>query len=118
MTIGLYIKDQIKGLMLTIIIGAPVIAILIKITSWGGPNFYIYVFVFIVILTFIMMWIVPNFIMPLFNKYTDLEEGELKTGIQKLAKSQAFPLTKLFSVDGSTRSAHSNAYLFGFGNNK
>lgn len=77
------------------------IAVLIKIMQWGGPNFYIYVFVFLVILIFLMMWIVPNFIMPLFNKYEDIEDGSLKTKIQDLSKSQAFPLKKLFKMDGS-----------------
>lgn len=64
------------------------------------------------------MLIYPNFIAPLFNKYEELEEGELKTGIEKLAVQNEFPLRKLFKVDGSTRSSHSNAYFFGFGKNK
>lgn len=87
LTLKLYITDQIKATLLTIIIGGPLIAILIKITQWGGPNFYIYAFAFLVVFTFLMMWVVPNFIMPLFNKYTDLPEGELKSKIEDLAKS-------------------------------
>ena len=58
------------------------------------------------------------FIQPLFNKYEPLPEGELKDAIFALAKQLNFPLTKLFVVDGSKRSSHSNAYLFGFFNNK
>lgn len=65
-----------------------------------------------------MMLIYPNFIAPLFNKYEELPEGELKEGIEKLAVKNTFPLTKIYSVDGSTRSSHSNAYFFGFGKNK
>jgi STE24 endopeptidase len=73
---------------------------------------------FVLATIFLMMLIYPNFIAPLFNKYEELEEGELKTGIEKLAVQNEFPLRKLFKVDGSTRSSHSNAYFFGFGKNK
>ncbi len=65
-----------------------------------------------------MILIYPNLIAPLFNKYEELEEGELKKGIEKLAVENKFPLKKLFKVDGSTRSSHSNAYFFGIGKNK
>jgi len=118
MTIKLLLTDTVKSTILTILLGGPVIAALVKIMQWGGPNFYIYVFIFLVIVAFLMMWIVPNFIMPLFNKYEDIEDGSLKTKIQDLAKSQEFPLKKLYKMDGSKRSAHSNAFLFGFGSNK
>ena len=64
------------------------------------------------------MTIYPNWIAPLFNKYTDLEEGSLKEKINNLALKLKFPLTKIYVVDGSKRSNHSNAYFYGFGNNK
>jgi STE24 endopeptidase len=86
--------------------------------EWGGESFYIYLFYLVVVFMLIMMWLVPNVIMPLFNKYEDLPEGELKTAIEKLAGEQQFPLKKLYSMDGSKRSAHSNAFLYGFGSNK
>jgi len=65
-----------------------------------------------------MASVYPSFIAPLFNKYKELEEGDLKKAVYDLAGSQKFPLTKLFVIDGSTRSAHSNAYLYGFFRNK
>lgn len=74
--------------------------------------------IFVLIVIFAMMLIYPNYIAPLFNKYEELEAGEIRTGIEKLAVANEFPLTKLFKVDGSTRSSHSNAYFFGFGKNK
>ena len=101
MTLSLLISDTIKSTLLTIVIACPIIALMIKIMVWGGPNFYIYLFIGTVILTFVLMWILPNFIMPLFNKYEDIEDGSLKTKILELAKSQNFPLTKLFKMDGS-----------------
>ena len=65
-----------------------------------------------------MITIFPTFIQPLFNKFTPLEEGSLKTKIEALAARISFPLTKLFVVDGSKRSSHSNAYFYGFFKNK
>lgn len=65
-----------------------------------------------------MMTIYPVFIMPLFNKYESLPEGELKDAIVDLSKKVDYPLKKLFVMDGSKRSSHSNAFMFGFGKNK
>ena len=80
--------------------------------------FYIYVWAFMFVFSVIMMTIVPVFIMPLFNKYEPLKDGPLKERIFALAKQLHYPLTKLFVMDGSKRSSHSNAFMFGFGNNK
>ncbi len=66
----------------------------------------------------LMINIIPNFIMPLFNTYEDLPDSKLKTEIERLAKTIGFPLSKIYVVDASKRSAHSNAYYYGFGNNK
>jgi STE24 endopeptidase len=65
-----------------------------------------------------MMTIYPVVIAPLFNTFTPMEDGPLRQGIEALAGRLEFPLTKLFVVDGSTRSAHSNAYFYGIGKNK
>ena len=89
-----------------------------KLIYWGGKNFYIYVFVAYIVILLILMSIVPNWIMPLFNKYTDLPDGSLKTKIEALAKKLDFPLKKIYVVDHSKRSAHSNAYFYGFGKDK
>merc|ERR1712007_148934 len=64
--------------------------------------------------TLFMMIIYPEFIAPLFDKYTPLPEGELRTEIESLAASISFPLYKLYVVEGSKRSSHSNAYFYGF----
>jgi len=61
-----------------------------------------------------MMILYPEIIAPLFDKYSPLPEGELKQKIEELADSLKFPLYKLFIVEGSKRSSHSNAYLYGF----
>lgn len=86
--------------------------------QWGGESFYIYVWAFMFVFSAFMMTIVPVFIMPLFNKYETLPDSELKTRIYALADRLKYPLTKLFVMDGSKRSSHSNAFMFGFGKNK
>jgi STE24 endopeptidase len=84
----------------------------------GGEYFYIYVWGFMFVFSVFMMTIVPVFIMPLFNKYEPLQDGPLKTRIYELAGKLNYPLKNLFVMDGSKRSSHSNAFMFGFGNNK
>eukprot|EP00347_Sterkiella_histriomuscorum_P021201 403334852 len=114
----IFIKDIVKSTLLQILIGGPVIYFLLKIIEWGGENFYLYVFSFLVVFQLIMMHIFPNYIQPLFNKFTELPEGELRQKIEALASRLNFPLKKLYVVDESTRSAHSNAYFYGFGSDK
>lgn len=117
-TLKLFISDKLKSLVLTFLIGGPFVALLLYIIKKGGEYFYLYVWAFMFVFSVFMMTIVPVVIMPLFNKYEPLEDGPLKTSIYELAGELKFPLTKLFVMDGSKRSSHSNAFMFGFGNNK
>ena len=117
-TMGLFFADKIKSLILTFVIGGPFIALLLRIIQWGGDYFYLYVWAFMFCFSVFMMTIVPVVIMPLFNKYEPLPDGPLKTSIEELAASIHYPLKKLFVMDGSKRSSHSNAFMFGFGSNK
>jgi STE24 endopeptidase len=118
MTVGVYISDKIKEYILTAVIGLPIYYGFMWLVIWGGEMFFIYVSIFMAITIILMVNLIPNFIMPLFNKYDDLEDGPLKDKIVKLAKEIEFPLSKIYVVDASKRSAHSNAYYYGFGNNK
>lgn len=113
-TIGLFFMDKLKGFVLFMVIGFPLTAGLIFVIRWGGEHFYLYVWGFLFAFSLVMLTLYPVLIMPLFNKFTPLEEGELRTRIEALASSLHFPLTKLFVCDGSKRSSHSNAYFFGF----
>nr|KAJ3422053.1 CAAX prenyl protease 1 [Polyrhizophydium stewartii] len=117
-TMGLFLSDTAKSLAFTLVIGAPVLAGFLAIIQWAGPNFYFYVWLFVMGFQLVLMVLYPTVIQPLFNKFEPLPEGELKEKIQALARSVQFPLTKLFLVDGSKRSAHSNAYFFGLFNDK
>merc|ERR1712110_638151 len=86
----------------------------IKIIYWGGDYFFIYLWLFVVLITLFLMTVYPDLIAPLFDKYTPMPDGQLKTEIEKLAASIDFPLYKLFVVEGSKRSSYSNAYFYVF----
>ena len=113
-----FIKDELIGLALKIVFIPVILCAFLWAVEKGGDYFYIYAEIVVIAFAFIMLWIYPNFIAPLFNKFTELEEGSLRQSLYKLAESVEFPLKKLFVCDGSKRSAHSNAYMYGFGNNK
>jgi len=117
-TVALYFSDKAKGLGLTVVFAFPIIAIMVCIVRSGGPFFYFYVWAFLFLVSIVMMTIYPTVIAPMFNKYTKLDKGPVFDAIETLAKSVAFPLTNIFLVDGSKRSAHSNAYFYGFFKNK
>ncbi|KAE8693842.1 CAAX prenyl protease 1-like protein [Hibiscus syriacus] len=117
-TIWLFIRDLIKGMCLAIVLGPPIVSAIIWIIQKGGHYLAIYLWGFMFVLSLAMMTIYPILIAPLFNKFTSLPDGELRLKIEKLASSLKFPLKKLFVVDGSTRSSHSNAYMYGFFKNK
>ena len=119
-TLRIFFKDMGLEFMITSIISPIVLFFYIYLIENGGHFFFIYVEAFFVAFIFIMMWIYPTFIAPLFNKFTELEKEnpDLLKAIQKLSDSIGFPLKKVYVMDGSTRSAHSNAFFYGFGNNK
>lgn len=117
-TYGLFFSDKIKSFALSCVIGGPFIALMLKIIKMGGESFYIYLWAFTFAFSVFMMTIVPVVIMPMFNKYEPLKDGSLKTSIYELAGKLNYPLKNLFVMDGSKRSSHSNAFMFGFGSNK
>jgi len=117
MTMRLYVEDWLKGQVLSIALGFPVMGIIIWVVRSGGPHFYIYAWITVAIITLVMMSIFPT-IQAWFNKFTPLEEGSLKTKIEDLCTKLSFPLTNLYVIDGSKRSSHSNAYMYGFWWNK
>lgn len=117
-TLGLFFKDKVLGIVLSIVIGSPVIAIIIYLCRTFGAAFPFYVWGFLLIFSAFMMMVYPVLIAPLFNTYTKIEDGELKYAVEKLADSIKFPLTALYSMDGSKRSSHSNAFFYGFWKSK
>ncbi|EFA74575.1 CAAX prenyl protease [Heterostelium album PN500] len=116
-SLKLFIKDKIIGVLLIVVIGGPLVSALIYIVKWTGPLFWFYSWLLIAAFSFVMITIYPVLIAPLFNKYSPVE-GELRDSIYELAKKVDFPATQLYVVDNSKRSSHMNAYFYGFFKNK
>ena len=114
-TIKTYIVDIIKSLILMIIVGGFVYSSILwffgKFETWAWLFCWIALMVFQLFLNFIA----PVVIMPIFNKFVPLENGELKSTVENYAHSQKFKMKGLFKMDGSKRSTKSNAYFTGFG---
>lgn len=117
-TLGFFLKDALKKFAVTQCILLPVTSLLLYIIKIGGDYFFIYAWLFTFIVSLILVTIYADYIAPLFDKFTPLPDGELRSEIESMAKSISFPLTKLYVVEGSKRSSHSNAYFYGFFKNK
>jgi len=100
------------------VIGLPILSAMLFLIKLGGPYFWFYLWLFLIAVTLLMVTIYPTLIAPIFNKFEPLPEGDLREKIYALSKRVDFPLTKLYTVDGSKRSGHSNAYFYGFFKNK
>lgn len=112
-TVKLWVVDMIKGQALMVVFGAPLLSGFLAIVQKTGNQFFYYLWLFFIGVQMFGITIYPIFILPLFNKLSPLEEGPLKTGVEGLAKRLNFPLKELYVIDGSKRSAHSNAYFYG-----
>ncbi|XP_067224149.1 CAAX prenyl protease 1 homolog [Chanodichthys erythropterus] len=117
-TLGFFLKDALKKFAVTQCILLPVTSLLLYIIKIGGDYFFIYAWLFTLIVSLILVTIYADYIAPLFDKFTPLPDGELKSEIESMARSIYFPLTKIYVVEGSKRSSHSNAYFYGFFKNK
>ncbi|XP_021181731.3 CAAX prenyl protease 1 homolog [Helicoverpa armigera] len=112
-TIGFFIKDQIKSLVLSLVITLPIISIAVYIIMLGGNMFVAWLWLFTTVATLLLLTIYPSVIAPLFDKFVPLPDGPLRKGIENLATRLHFPLSQIYIVEGSKRSAHSNAYFSG-----
>ncbi|XP_052903296.1 CAAX prenyl protease 1 homolog [Anopheles moucheti] len=112
-TAGFFVKDQIKAFLVSQILTIPIAAVFIYIVQIGGELFFVWLWAFVAAVTLVLITIYPVYIAPIFDKFRPLEDGELKQSIHALADSVKFPLGQLFVVEGSKRSAHSNAYFTG-----
>lgn len=112
-TVQFFIWDKIKAFLLSQVIVLSIASIAIVIVKNGGDWFFLWLWIAACIMVFLLLTIYPSVIAPLFDKYTPLPEGELRTEIENLAAKLEFPLGQLYIVEGSKRSAHSNAYFYG-----
>lgn len=117
-TVRTFILDKLKGLLLAVILGGGLLALFVFIYSATGNNFWwIAWLVFSVVSVFFIMFY-SDIIVPLFNKQTPLEEGELRSAIEVFAYKVGFKLNNIFVIDGSKRSNKANAYFTGLGSKK
>lgn len=117
-TLKTFILDKIKGLVMMAIIGGGIIALIVWFYQLTGNQFWLYAWGIVTLFTVFMNMFYSRLIVPLFNKQTPLEDGELRNKISDYAKSVGFSLNKIFIIDGSKRSTKANAYFSGFGSEK
>jgi STE24 endopeptidase len=117
-SIKTFINDKLKSWLLTILFGGGIISFIIFQFESIGQKFWIVAWIFISVLTVLINGLYTQVIVPLFNKQTKLEDGELKSEIEKYSKKVGFNLSNIFVIDGSKRSTKANAYFSGFGKQK
>ena len=116
-TPGTFAADRVKGLGLAAGIGLPLLALLLWIFQ-RVPQAWVWAWVATTVFMLALQFVAPRWLMPLYNKFTPLEEGPLRRAILGLAERCAFPLRDVFIIDGSRRSTKGNAFFAGFGRNK
>lgn len=118
MTKKLFFTDIIKGTLLSFVIGWVLLGTIMWIYLQTGAMFWIYTWILVTLFSVFMMMFYSSVIVPLFNKQTPLEEGELRSAIEKFSTKVGFKLDNIYVIDGSKRSSKANAYFSGFGPKK
>ena len=118
MTMGTFIGDLFKGLLLMLVIGLPLIYAILWLMNEMGEFWWAYVWLVLTGFSLLMFWLYPSYIAPIFNKFKPLDNLELKVKIDSLLIRTGFKSDGVFVMDGSKRSAHGNAYFTGIGKNK
>jgi STE24 endopeptidase len=111
----LWWMDRFKGLLLTLVLGGPLLALIIKIVEWTGNAWWLWAWGCLMAFQLVMLLVAPVLIMPLFNKFTPLPEGSLRERLLALGRRTGFLARGIQVMDGSKRSRHSNAFFTGFG---
>ena len=114
-TPALWVMDRLKGLLLMMGIGFPVLWMLLGMVRWTGGTWWLWGFALVFGFQLLMLVLYPKLILPWFNKLTPLAEGDLRTQLLALAERAGFRARTIQVMDGSKRSAHSNAFFTGFG---
>lgn len=112
-----FLMDRLKGLLLAVVIGLPLAAAVLWIFG-NVSHAWLWAWAVVTALQLILTWLAPSLIMPLFNKFTPMPDGELKQEIEALGTRCGFPLDGVFVMDGSKRSTKANAFFTGFGKRK
>jgi STE24 endopeptidase len=118
MTLKVWFIDLVKGTLLGVALGLPLLWVVLWLMHAGGSMWWLYAWAIFVAFQLFVLWIAPRFILPLFNKFTPLEDDVLRERVTKLMERCGFAAKGLFVMDGSRRSAHANAFFTGLGANK
>ena len=113
-----YILDMLKGLLLSVLLGAPLLSAILAFFEYAGTNAWWLCWMAVTLFMLGVQFVAPTWIMPLFNKFTPLADGELKSAILSYAGSIKFPIENVYVMDGSKRSSKSNAFFTGFGSHR
>ena len=118
MTVGLWLSDLVKGTALGVVLGLPLVWAILWLMESGGNQWWLLAWALLVGYQLFVMWLAPNYIMPLFNKFQPLEDPQLQARVDALMQRTGFKSDGFFVMDGSRRSAHSNAFFTGLGKQK
>ena len=114
MTPGLFVLDLLKGLALSLALGAPLLCLVFRLVR-VSPLWWLWAFLAASGLHLLLAVLYPRLIAPLFNRFTPLPEGEVREQVESLALRLGFRSRGIFLMDGSRRSTHGNAYFTGLG---
>ncbi|MGH8327351.1 MAG: M48 family metallopeptidase, partial [Steroidobacteraceae bacterium] len=114
----LYVLDRLKGLLVALLLGVPLLLAALALMEWAGRWWWLYAWIVWLGVSFALAWAWPAFIAPLFNRFSPLGDAELKARIEALLRRCGFAAKGVFVVDSSRRTAHGNAYFTGVGRNK
>jgi STE24 endopeptidase len=109
----LFALDLVKGALLEAVLGVPVLYATYGFMVWSGGAWWLWVFGLLVLVQLFVLWLQPSVIAPLFNRFSPLPDGALRTRLEALAREAGFRNRGLFLMDASRRSGHSNAYFMG-----
>jgi len=113
-----WIKDRLKALLLAILLGVPLLGGVLVFFMYAGDAAWLWCWLLVTVFMIGVQFVAPTWIMPLFNRFEPLEEGELRDAITAYAASIGFPLEDIYVMDGSKRSSKSNAFFTGFGRHR
>lgn len=114
-----FVSDLLKQWALMFILGLPLLWAIVSImNSYIDQAWWLYTWLIWMGFNLTLLWAYPKWIAPLFNKFTPLEDGEMKQRIEALLERTGFESNGIFVMDGSSRSGHGNAYFTGMGKNK
>ncbi len=117
-TLKIWLADLVKSMLVLIILGTFLLSAVLLMVTYAGQNWWIWAWIIFLLFQLIMTIHYPTVIAPLFNRFTSLEDSELKDGIKRLAKTEGIDIKGIYQMDATRRTRHTNAYFSGMGKAK